>query len=118
MTLQGIRMVSSEDISSVDIAKGVRTCLTVGLALACDAVFENGKAAFLRIEELTATLGLDETLVVLKDNPQSIGRLKPIAACSLDGMDTGKLRMMVFQFQMFRAMQHGMIEQAEAGGLA
>lgn len=88
----------------------MRTCLSVGLALACDAVFENGRAAFARIETLTETIGLDETLAVLKESLESIGKLKAHSACPLDGMDTGKLRMMVFQFHMFRMVQQAMIQ--------
>lgn len=113
MEFKGIKSVASDDLDGIDMAKGVRTCLTVGLAFACDAVFENGRAAMARIEELSESIGLDETLVVLKDSLVSIGRLKQQASCPLDYMDTEKLRMMVFQFQMFRMVQHAMIQAEE-----
>ena len=113
MECKGITSVASDDLDGLDVAKGVRTCLTVGLALACDAVFENGRAAMARIEELTESVGLDETLVVLKDSLGSLGKLKEHASCPLDYMDTEKLRMMVFQFQMFRLVQHAMIQARE-----
>jgi len=110
MSIKGIKRVSSDGVDALDVAKGMRSCLTVGLALACDAVFENGRAAFARIEELNGSLGLDETLIVLRDSLGSVGKLKPQCSCSLDGMDTEKLRTMVFQIHMFRMVQHAMIE--------
>lgn len=113
MGVTGIRMAASDELDARDVAKGVRTCLTVGLALACDAVFVNGRAALARIDELMETVGLDDTLIVLRDSLESIGPLKPVCGCALESMDTEKLRMMVFQFHMFRMVQHAMIEAAE-----
>lgn len=113
MGIENVRQVASDEMDALDMAKGVRTCLTVGLALACDAVFENGRAAMARIDELTETIGVDETLSVLRVSLESIGKLKGQAVCPLPYMDTDKLRMMVFQFQMFRMVQHGMIQLEE-----
>lgn len=113
MGITGIRVSASDELDAKDVAKGVRTCLTVGLALVCDAVFENGRAALARIDELMETVGFDDTLVVLRDSLGSVGQLKPECSCALDGLDTDKLRMMVFQFHMFRVVQHAMIEAAE-----
>jgi hypothetical protein len=113
MGVTGIRVAASHELEAKDVAKGVRTCLTVGLALACDAVFHDGRGAFVRIEELTASIGAEDTLVILRDTPGRIGELKPECSCALDSLDTEKLRMMVFQFQMFRMMQHAMIEAAD-----
>lgn len=106
----------SDEASSLDVAKGYRSCLTYGLALACDAIFDDGKAAFARIEELTATLGVDDVLLVLKDNLVSIGKLKANADCAMPGMDTAKMRIMVFQLQLFRMMQEVAIQAVEARG--
>lgn len=116
MSITGIRVVSNDDCSRLDVAKGIRNCLTYGLALACDAVFEDGRRALARIEELTATLGLDDTLLVLKDNLESIGKFKNVQGCALPGMDMAKMRMMVFQLHMFRMMQDAMIAEEEALG--
>lgn len=114
MTIEGMRVVSGNDASPLELAKGVRTCLTYGLALACDATFVDGKAAFARIEELMATLGCDTTLTVLKDSLGTIGKLKDTTSCAMPGMDTAKMRMMVFQLGIFRVMQEGMIQAHEA----
>lgn len=113
MSMRGIGSAASTDVDALDVAKGMRTCLTVGLALACDAVFENGRAAFARIDELTVSIGLDETIVVLRDSLASVGKLKPHCSCAMDGVDTETLRMMVFQLHMFRMMQHSVVESQE-----
>jgi len=112
MGITGADAVSNVDATTLDVA--VRTCLTYGVALACDAVFKDGRAALNRIEELTATIGLDDTLLVLKDNIGLIGQLKETAACALDGMDVRTMRMMVFQLHMFRMMQDAKVKALEA----
>ena len=113
MTFEGMGIVAGQDVSSLDLAKGVRTCLTYGLALACDAVFVDGKAAFARIGELTAIIGPDDVLLVLKDNLGSIGKLRETGSCAMPGMDLAAMRMMVFQMQILREIQDGMIKAEE-----
>lgn len=113
MVITGIQTVESDEITSLDVEKGMRPCLTYGLALACDAVFTDGVRAFKRIDELTATIGLDDTLLVLKENLGSIGPLRESAGCAVDGMDVPSMRMMVLQLQLFRMGQDAKVRALE-----
>ncbi|MCC7253143.1 hypothetical protein [Hyphomicrobium sp.] len=110
MGITGVRVVTCADVSRRDFQVGLRSCLTVGLSLACDQVFEDGAAAVARIDELMKTHGADGTLEIIGKSPESIGALRPNPRCSaLPRMGVAEMRLMVFQMQLFRVIQDGVV---------
>lgn len=106
----GVRFLEAGEMTERDAALGLRSCLTYGLALACDAVFEDGRTAFGEIDALTNSAGLEATLKALSRNLEVFGRLKTNPCCSLEEMDAVKMRLMVLQLQLFRMMQDARIQ--------
>ncbi len=105
----GIWTVMGGLMDERESALGLRSCLTYGLALACDAVYEDGRAAFEEIDTLANAGGVEAVIKVLSRNPESLGAMKENPASVLPGMQRAEMRLMVLQLFLFRISQDGFI---------
>ncbi len=103
MGIEGARMVTPR--GNKDHWLGMRTCLTFGLAMTLEAVYEDPKAALACIDEMTETQGHEPTLQLLLRAPEVFGIPKDHPRCAaLPTFTPEMMRQMVVQFQMYRML--------------
>jgi len=113
VAIEGIRTVDGKDLDAAELYRGVRSCLTLGLCLLCDEVFEDGRAAVAKIESVSDKFGALAVLETLGREPGSFGALRAEPKCNaFPSMSVEQLRAMVFQMQMSRTFIHAIAEGA------
>lgn len=101
-----VRKVDGKDVDEQSVKEGMRTSLTVGLAMLLEAVFEDGVRALAMIDAETERVGVGKVVERLNRNLSSFGKLKPNPRCGvLPLLGTAELHMLVGQTHMFRMLQ-------------